>query len=845
MSRSPQAEAEAIKSKAANAELSGNYDSAFTLYIKAAESFIHLSRSTSEGQALKNRSKENARTCMGRAEKIKAYVSKAQSSSPVSAGVIEDVVGKAADLSLTPVAVDHFSPHEQYLVLSRGSRVNGLTFPSWNEPQQHSDMFTQQPALSAEQLAVSPVWRSAHVPSPSANGTSPVAQSSRSLAPQDIIQHIVTDCSVCASISVCLEHRRRFNSDLARSCLHKRDSNGMSPRLPTSDSSEGLYFLRLYFNGTWRQVAIDDKLPYHPELGTPMCMSTAHQGQINEHIWPSLLEKGYMKLMGGYDFPGSNSSIDLNAITGWIPEHIEIKSSNFEREKTWERITTGFNKGQCLLTLGTGISDKIAWHDVELLPSHSYAVIDVRETEEDRWLTVLDSWLPSSERDGSQDSSRILNIPWTDVLNVFDGIYASWDPNLWSQSLTFHGMWNRRNQSSPSGTHHLQLSYDLTGTDSSDEEVWVLLTRHLNDTHRSGEYISLKVQFEDNIATNKKGSADLTKVAVKSTYTNSTHVLVRTRTPTSSSSGRLSIVALYDGEAPDAGFTITAYANSERLSWIQNPVHLPFPYRKEGQWTSKNAGGNCNHPTFMLNPQYHLTIHPPKVPTSGGKANIVLLMQSSKDIPINMTVVWSQGERIAEVTHSEVACTTGAYTYGLARLATELAVGSYTVILSPFEPSCIGPFSLDIECSNRCDLKLIPQEGAGMYGKPVRSAWTDATAAGSPSFKRYSSNPIFELVVPTTSQILVRLQLTRPSVCIPVNLTIFPASHGRATLERHIATSGAYNDAVSGVVTPQVTLKAGKYWIIPSTYNAGIKVGFNLIVYSSVRGITVTEINPS
>ncbi|KAF9048647.1 hypothetical protein BJ165DRAFT_1343091, partial [Panaeolus papilionaceus] len=826
-------------SKASRAEFSKDYDQAFRLYLKSAQSFLHLSRSANVTDVTKQQWKTSAAKALERAEKIKRFVDKCKS--PAGIQRVDSQAPASTNVTLTPVAIDHHSSQEQFYVLKRGGNVNGHSFSFWDDPPSPSSTLDfddpdGQPNLSPEQLKVGAIWKRPQM-SPSSS------RNSRRVLPQEILQHIVTDCSVCASISVCLEHGRRFGSRLAESAIHAMQSPGR-------------YDVKMLFNGAWRRVLIDDKLPFHPIDNVAMCMSIASSsaGSSDEQvIWPSLLEKAYMKIMGGYDFPGSNSSIDLHALTGWIPEHIETKRSHFEREKTWCRIEEGFRIGRCVITLGTGQSEYIYWRDNPLLSSHSYAVIDVYESEEGRMFTVLDSWVRSSdEKNAPSSKQEVLHIPWAEALNTFDGIYLSWDIALWSKKETFHGCKVFTCTCLPvacyslsiQGSRYLQMDFNVDGTD--DEEVWILLTRHVTNTERTSDFISLLVDIEDSSIADKVSIQKQQSLSSKGTYTNGAHFLTRTRIPASQRSGILDISASYEGDARDIGFTITVLAKENiNISWRENPRPPAYSSKFEGMFTFKNAGGNCAYPTFMANPQYRLSIQTPRASSVTGKALITLSLKSSKDVPINVAMVWSQGQRLSEISERDLVATSGAYSYGLARTTKEVKAGDYTLVVSAFEPRYMGAFTLNVQCAYPFELKAIPPEGAGMYDKPIQGAWGGTCAAGGPSFGHYTDNPVYLLEIPSLAQIKIRLQLAQPSSPIPLNVTVYSALQGeaKAALKApHQLTSGAYNDVIAGVATPQVALGPGKYYVVPSTYTPGTEASFRLIVYSSVSGTKVSLI---
>lgn len=161
--------------------------------------------------------------------------------------------------------------------------------------------------------------------------------------------------------------------------------------------------VKLWLNGVARRVLVDDLLPVDGQ-GTLLCSHTTACGNNKDtalEFWVPIIEKAYMKLCGGYDFPGSNSTVDLFSLTGWIPERIylpendqKIKDFETHRERAWERLYFASNLGDCLITLAndSNLSKEIA-DEIGLVTNHAYAVLSVFKTRKGiRLLQLKNPW---------------------------------------------------------------------------------------------------------------------------------------------------------------------------------------------------------------------------------------------------------------------------------------------------------------------------------------------------------------------------------------------------------------------------------------------------------------------
>lgn len=154
----------------------------------------------------------------------------------------------------------------------------------------------------------------------------------------------------------------------------------------------------------------------------------------------------------------------MHALTGWIPERISIHSqqSTTDANAVFDRLRNGLSMGRCLITAATGELSDADEKRTGLVPTHAYAVLDMREIngvqlvqmknpwshlrwrgnyselDVSHWTEELKATLNYDPAMAEQVDNGIFWIDYRSVMNFFDVFYINWDPALFQHTYCVH-----------------------------------------------------------------------------------------------------------------------------------------------------------------------------------------------------------------------------------------------------------------------------------------------------------------------------------------------------------------------------------------------------------------------
>ncbi|KAJ2088269.1 cysteine protease [Coemansia sp. RSA 1813] len=651
------------------------------------------------------------------------------------------------------------------------------------------------------------------------------------------------------ALCVSTEYENRFSRQLITRHIYPRSSTGVPAFNPS-----GKYMVKLFVNGLWRRVVIDDLLPV-AEDGRLICTySTA--GDIGQ----SLIEKAFLKVMGGYDFPGSNSSTDLHALTGWIPEHVFIQDQSFDEAQTWERMYKGLHDGNALITIATGEMGSDVAGALGLVSSHAYAVLDLREVYGYRLLKVKNPWsmlrwtgkfshldrttwtpelMDCLDYDPATAENNDLGVFWIDFESVchrFDAIHLNWNPDLFARHTSVHFAWGLDmgpRQALYDFSSNPQYTLDIIGPTSTPGDavarspgqslVWILLSKHVLKTEENRDFIALHVYDQ---SSGRRIYEPRSALHIGE-YVNTPHVLVQF----SATQGRGYTVVVAQREKIKAlYFTLRVFCNSPlRLEKAPIPE---FQQTIQDQWRSISAGGNTASPRYLDNPQYRLDVK-----GNSAQLNGIVTLEASQKYPINIRI-FRGGFLVTRVLEVNTVANSGKYRSQFCTCALEnIDEGSYTVVVSTFEPFMFSHFKLTVGLDQSFSITPIAREGAGMRLREMHGMWAPGTSsAGGPVDRFCSRNPRFLVRIDKKTKILVRLQTPRAEPLPLVNVSVF--AFDNAVLGPVQASSGSYTNSPQGVATQPTYIgdnnKPTEHLVVASTWDEDVNASFVLYFYSEL-----------
>ncbi|KAL7787021.1 cysteine proteinase [Trichoderma ceciliae] len=729
-------------------------------------------------------------------------------------------------------------------LLHGASRLHGSYYPPWTDDPPDAEFqlgpdlkpFVDDTVfpLSENQVANFSAWRRPHeLFGPFSAGQDDILMTQGTRF--DLAQDITTDCSVVASLSAAAKIWTGKHAVLS-TIMHPFDHKRGQPKL----SPSGKYVFRLNFNGCTRRVIIDDRLP---ASGTDRALFV-----INRHnprlIWPALLEKAYLKVRGGYDFPGSNSGTDLWVLTGWIPEQLFLQREDFDIGEVWNRIKAAYDMENVIITLGTGHVSTEEEDIMGLVGEHDYAVQALDSSNRkflvknpwshgqmwtgQGWSAVHDSGRPkfdsSSGTDGDNANSPSAGTLWLaieDVAQHFESMYLNWNPAMFTHRQDRHFAWDIPTRDFVAS---LVRNPQFSIISPTGGALWILLSRHFADDeleiarNKSGSLAAVASQlgFMSILIFDHQGQR--IQLSDGPTYCGPYVDSPQTLARLESRAGKAYTVVIDQQALPLASYTFSLSIFSNGVVHIKEAEEKMTHFTEQrGAWNRRTAGGNSSCTTYFLNPQYKLSIsHATPIST--------LLDTSDKDVHVHIDLIWARGKRANTVKAKDLVVSSGEYRRGCAIAELPmLEAGDYTLVCSTFEAQQVADFTLRISSMTPITLEPIPADTAGKLRTPLapftlRGEGQRWRASIDVSWVTRAIVSIRSSVPP--SEALYYDTRSLPAVMIRISITDGPESKPRILAESRggLEDSGALIQTPEFDIEPSSTNRGRRYLVVESLW---------------------------
>jgi calpain-7 len=490
----------------------------------------------------------------------------------------------------------------------------------------------------------------------------------------DVHQDVLHNCSLISSFLSILALNKRTSRNCLIGNFYPRDGSG--PIV----SKSGRYIIRLNVNGTWRKVAIDDRVPCSNDGSSLIVYSN---GGV---LWPALIEKAYVKVMGGYDFAGSHAAYDSFVLTEWIPEYISLKiyleGPGKSQEQLWQKLVTGWGNGDLMICVGTGTLLPEESQAFGLASDHDYAILDLKLDGVTKMVKIRNPW--------EQQLHTAESISWIEfsaLFRWFDHLYLNWNPQLYEYKTTVHFVWSLDSALFGQESNNLLKCPQYTVTNNSSEAamVSILLLRHLNGPQSlkvRSEYLRLTIYDTDShIVLSEEAGKLASSPAINTSY-------ITLNIPIAAKTSVLVVVTGENIEPSSTSLRLTLTVFSSVLLTLEK-TKSTWSHRslKQGKWTNDSSPGNWSNEDFYKNPQFQLSVN--------ANANFIKIYAFSPlTVPIHVFLFWGNGKIVKTFTEQDIVSSSGKYRQNHCICAVRnMLKGKYTVVVSTFEP-VTGPFSI-------------------------------------------------------------------------------------------------------------------------------------------------------